>query len=308
VDWGTHVVLAGKLLHACELEVGAAIYSVLPAIDIKPIHYHRQYAHLLANVPLIRDAALEILGSPEVAQRDFQALREATRPRIQELRRRAGEAEGNPALDRAAKRQARDRAYFYERIADEAEGFTTRELAGAIEVLGPEAANISRDPLAVALSIVSHPYFDTFNNPVATFIPLAANYAAQWELWKGIRYLDFKTTFYTEEIISRFRQKIAGSSVWTDPVDASREVDPDIRRRILEAQGQPYSAHGFIKAMIERLGSLSPGLSPNAVDLAIRDFFSQLGVRDLVHADRELLLCLNVEKEISHLIRQDYSA
>jgi len=308
VDWGTHVVLAGKLLHACELDMGAAIYSVLPAIDIKPVHYHRQYAHLLANLPLILDAATEILGSPEVEQRDFEALRARTQPRLQELRGRADEAERDPGLGRAAKRQARDRAYFYERIADEAEGFTTRELAGAVEVLGPEAAKISRDPLAAALSLVSHPYFDTFNNPVATFIPLAANYAAQWELWREIRYLDFKTTFYREETISAFRQEIAGCSVWTDPVDASREADPDIRRRILESQGQPYSAHGFIKAMIERLGSLSPGISPNAVDLAIRDFFSQLGVQDIVHADRELLLSLNIEKRISGLIRQDYSA
>jgi len=308
VDWETHVVLAGRLLRACKLDIGAAIYSVLPAIDIKPIHYHRQYAHLLTNAPTILDASVEILGSAEVAGRDFQALRRKTSPRLAELQAKAQEAAKDPALTRTQKRQARDRAYFYERVADEAEGFVTRELAGAVEILGPEAAVVSRDPLAVALALISHPYFDTFNNPVASFIPLAANYAAQWGLWKEIRYLDFKTTFYRQEVIAGFRRQIAESGVWTRPVDASREADPDIRRRILAQLGQPYSAHGFIKAMVERLGSLSQGISPNAVDHAIRNLFSAMGVKDIVHADRELLLCLAVEKEISDFIRREYAA
>ncbi len=65
MDWETHIVLAGKLLNACALQKGAAIYSVLPVIDIEPIHYHRQYAHLLANQPLMVEIAGEIFATPE---------------------------------------------------------------------------------------------------------------------------------------------------------------------------------------------------------------------------------------------------
>jgi hypothetical protein len=44
------------------------------------------------------------------------------------------------------------------------------------------------------------------------------------------------------------------------------------------------------------------------VDLTIRNLFSAMGVKDIVHADRELLLCLAVEKEISDFIRRRYAA
>ena len=37
MDWGTHVVLASKLLEAAGLEREAAIYSDLPVIDVKHV-------------------------------------------------------------------------------------------------------------------------------------------------------------------------------------------------------------------------------------------------------------------------------
>ena len=308
MDWETHVVLAGKLLRACDLDVGASIYSVLPAIDIKPIHYHRQYAHLFANAPLILDAAIEILASPEVAALDFEALRTKASKRLEQLRAEERAASEDSSLSREQKRLFRDRAYFYERVADQAEGFVTRELAGSIEILGEEASRISRDRLAATLSLISHTYFDTFNNPVSVFIPLASNYAAQWELWKKIDYMDFKGTFYRKDIISDFRRRIADSDVWTRPVDVSGEPDPDIRKRVEQQKGQPCSALGFIKAMMERLGALAPGVSPNAVDLAIRNLFAEMEVQEFVHADRELLLCLQIEAEICDYIRRRYVA
>lgn len=308
MDWESHVVLSGKMLKACDLEVGAAIYSVLPAIDIKPIHYHRQYAHLLTNASLILDAAIEILGSPEVAARDFESLHRKTQPRILQLENEAKAAADDPSLSPSQKRERRDCAYFYSRIAEEAQGFVSNELAGAVKVLGPEASVVSRNRLAATLSLISHFYYDTFNNPVATFIPLASNYAAQWELWKEIDYLKYRATFYKTEVITSFRQQMADSELWTKAVDDSHEWDPDIRRRIQSQRGQPFCPYGFIKAMIQRLGSLAPGISPNAIDMSIRNTFGEMKVRHIVHADRELLLCLAIEKEISNFIRARYAA
>ncbi|MBI2194883.1 MAG: hypothetical protein HYU36_23130 [Planctomycetes bacterium] len=308
MDWETHIVLSGQMLRVCRLDVGAALYSVLPAIDIQPIHYHRQYAHLLANVPLILDAAIDILGGPEVAARDFDALRARTRPRGEQLEAEARDAAAQTGLSRAQKREKRDRAYFYRRIAEEAQNFVTNELAGAEKVLGPEAGRICRDRLPAMMSLVSHFYFDTFNNPVATFIPLASNYAAQWDLWKEIDYLKYRASFYKPEVITAFRRQMIDAPFWTKPLDVSHERDPDIRKRIQGQQGQPFCPCGFLKAMVQRLGSLAPGISPNAIDHSIRNIFSVLKIRHIVHADRELLLCLAIEREIAGFIRQRYAA
>ncbi len=74
MDWGTHIVLAAKMLESCELDKGAAIYSILPVIDSKPAHFHRVYAHILENQPPILDAAMDIFGSDEIAERNYDGL------------------------------------------------------------------------------------------------------------------------------------------------------------------------------------------------------------------------------------------
>src|SRR3972149_7678878 len=74
MDWGTHVVLAAKLLESCSLDKGAAIYSVIPVIDKEPPHFHRVYAHILANQPEFLDVAMEVFDCPEVKNRDFTGL------------------------------------------------------------------------------------------------------------------------------------------------------------------------------------------------------------------------------------------
>ena len=178
MDWETHIVLAGKLLEASGLPKGAAIYSVLPVIDIEPIHYHRQYAHLLANQPLMVEIACDLFATPECRARAFPALKKKMAGVVGELEAAAAALQEDSAASHFERLDARNRAYFTGRIAEEAEHFITKELAGAVEVLGPEASEISTDRLAASLSLVSHTYFDTFNNPVGVFIPLAANYSA----------------------------------------------------------------------------------------------------------------------------------
>lgn len=66
MDWGTHVVLAPKLLESCGLDKGTAIYSSLPTIDSKPARYHRVYAHILENRPSTLDVASETFDSEEI--------------------------------------------------------------------------------------------------------------------------------------------------------------------------------------------------------------------------------------------------
>ena len=307
MDWGTHVVLAGKLLETCGLSKGGAIYSVLPVIDIKPIHYHRQYAHLLTNQPTILEVAKDIFGSAECRARDFAALRARSAEVVARLDEETQEVASDPNVTREELLHARNRAYFYRRISDEAERFITNELDGSVQFLGEEALDISTDTLTAAVSLISHTFFDTFNNPVNVFIPYAANYAADWDMWKQIDYLDFKATFYNKDHIVPFRTHMQQHPVWTEPVNAEEEEDADIRERIAGQLGQPYLPQGLIKGMVQRLGDKSQGISPDAVDLGIRNFFAYLGEEDVVHADREVMYLKNVEHEIRSFITEMYS-
>lgn len=305
MDWETHLVLAGKLLKSCNLSIGGCIYSVLPAIDIKPLAFHRQYAHVLANQPLILDAALEIYGMEEFKKRDFSVLRQKTNEKLAVLKKDQEKTEKSDSLKKE-KRLARNRVYFYKRVAETAEGFVKNELSGAAKILGKGAGDVSTDLAAAAISLMSHTYFDTFNNPVSIFYPYAPNYAAHWSFWDEIDYLDFKATFYDDENIVLFKKNIRDSSVWITEVDPTYERDKTIRERIEKEMGKPYNPYGMIKAMIERLGDLALGTSYEAVDRALRDFLSYLGCREIIHSDRERLFLLNVEREIKRLIFERY--
>ena len=305
MDWGTHLVLAGKLMGGCNLPMGGCIYSVLPAIDIEPLVFHRQYAHVLANQPLILDAALEIYGMEKFKKRDFFALKQKTDEKIAILKKEQEKTEKSGALKRE-KRLARNRAYFYRRVAETAEGFVKNELSGAAKILGKEAGDVSTSLATAAVSLVSHTYFDTFNNPVSVFYPYAPNYAAHWSFWEEIDYLDFKETFYDDENIDLFRKNIRDSSVWITEVDPTYERDSVIRERIEREIGKPYNPYGMIKAMIERLGDLALGINYEAVDRALREFLHYLGCKELIHSDRERLFLLNAEREIKRLIFEGY--
>lgn len=305
MDWETHLILAGKLLKCCNLPIGGCIYSVLPAIDIKPLAFHRQYAHVLANQTLVLDAATEIYGMDEFKKRDFSSLKQKTDEKLAILKKEQ-EKIGMGNASKKEKRLARNKIYFYNRVAETAEGFVKRELGGATKILGKKAEDISTDLATAAVSLVSHTYFDTFNNPVSVFYPYAPNYAAHWSFWEEIEYLDFKETFYDDENIDSFRKNIHDSSVWVTEVDPTYERDKIIRERIEREMGKPYNPYGMIKAMIERLGDLALGINYEAVDRALRDFLHYLGCKELIHSDKERLFLLNVEREIKRLIFERY--
>ena len=305
MDWETHLILAGKLLKSCNLPMGGCIYSVLPAVDIEPLAFHRQYAHVLANQILLIDAALEIYGMEEFKKRDFSALKQKTDEKLVILKKEQEKTKKGDA-SKKEKRLARNKVYFYRRVAETAERFVKNELSGAVKILGKEAGDVNTDLVTAAVSLVSHTYFDTLNNPVSVFYPYAPNYAAHWLFWEEIDYLDFKETFYDDQNIALFRKNIRDSSVWVTKVDPTYERDETIRKRIEKEIGKPYNPYGMIKAMIERLGDLALGINYEAVDKALRDFLSYLGCKEIIHSDRERLFLLNGEREIKRLIFERY--
>src|SRR3990170_3930036 len=106
MDLTTHLVLAGRLLEACGLPGGGAVYAVLPEMDVKPAHYHRQFANILLYQPTIIDAAIEILRRPEAAARDFAGLRAALAPALADLAADLDHLRKGGTAEKAAVREA----------------------------------------------------------------------------------------------------------------------------------------------------------------------------------------------------------
>ena len=242
MDWGTHIVLSAKLLESCGLDKGAAIYSDLPAIDIKPAHYHRVYAHILENLPGILDAALDIFGGNDTNQEE----------------------------------------YAYIRIREEEETF--RELARkAGELLNDNSlTKISTDKMSAGVSLISHIYLDTFNNPVQVFLPHSSKASAQWDFWDDIDYMKFRGEFYSDENIIEFRREVAQSKVWNVKL----------------------SGPALIKAMIIRIGEMAePAIHYDIIDNAVRKFLRYMDVNDYQRSDAELAFCLKLEDAIIESIK-----
>ena len=266
MDHETHISLAYKLLQACNADQSAAVYSLLPVIDREPAHYHRVYGHILRNQPQIIDAALEILG-------------------------------GNSS-------QVNRSSYEYRRIVEDKEYFK-KLIDGAAKIIANESIKTpSRDKLSATIAIISHIYFDTFNNPVQAFLPESAYCSAQWKFWEDIDYLKFRGEFYSDSIIARFRKKVLSDPIWEVKLDPQL-FRKDARERLLaskelEKKLDPYA---LVKAMIIRLGELAaPEIDYDIIDWSIREFLSYLGSDKYFRPDRELVFCKELEKRIGSLI------
>lgn len=282
MDWGTHVVLAAKLLKSCGLDPGAAVYSDIPVIDNKPAHFHRVYAHILENFPDFLDIALEVFGSPEFAQRDFAALKQRMEGKVKELETHLHVL---PASDGKGRRLIEKKIYAHRRIVEEASIFAEHLQAAATLVGDPQVSKASTDKLAAALSLLSHPYFDVWNNPVQFFLPDCAFASARWDFWTQIDYMKFRGDFYKEKNITRFRQGIVQSPVWNTSL-------------------QPEA---LIKALIIRMGEMgAPTIPYEVVDWGIRRFLRYLGIDQYQRANKELNFCHQLEAEIDRLILQDF--
>ena len=282
MDWGTHVVLAAKLLESCGLDKGSAIYSVIPVIDKEPPHFHRVYAHILANQPEFLEVAMELFSSQELKDRDFPALNKRVKAEVQDLRR---ELESVRSNGYNARHHIENKIYAYERITEEAPVFVEHADA-AVDIVGDKGIrNITRHKMSAAVSLLSHLYFDLWNNPVQVFLPESSYCSAQWKFWTDIDYMRFRSDFYKPTSINAFRKEIVASPVW------NTRVRPE----------------AMIKAMIIRLGEGGqPSIPYEVVDQGIRDFMRYMDINDYQRADEELEFCHKLENTIRESIFSEY--
>jgi len=282
MDWGTHMVLAAKLLESSNTDSGAAIYSVIPVIDQKPAHFHRVYAHILENQPDFLDVTLELFKRPEVTKRDFKALEGFISSRLNQLKRQLDEA---PANELVKRRSIEKKIYAFQRIGEETPGFL-KLLDEARDVVGDDkVTKISTDKIAAAVSLLSHTFFDTFNNPVQIFLPTCSYCSAQWEFWSKIDYMKFRGEFYKPENIVPFRREIAASKVW------NVALKPE----------------ALMKAMIIRLGEMGqPAIPYEIVDMGVRDFLRYMNIDEYQRADTELKFLYELENEIAAIVYKKF--
>jgi hypothetical protein len=263
MDGKTHIILAAKLLEKCGCDPGAAIYSILPTIDRKPAYHHRVYAHFLENVPAILEAARAVLSH--------------------EVMREAGDCYGDNIYEKKAS------LYASQRIREEIKGFMEEYIDETAAMIDSDITKINNDRLSAAVSLISHLYFDTYNNPVQAFIPWACECSAQYDFWRKIDYMAFRTDFFERENIELFRQMIIHNNIWKKHI------------------GKPLNPCGMIKAMIVRLGEMAPGIENQVVDKAIHRILGYIDSDNNVSMDSEISFCRDLETEITGIISKNYS-
>jgi hypothetical protein len=246
MDHVTHLVMAYKLLESCGCRSGSSIYSVLPALDREPPHFHRVYAHIISNFPRMLTTATHIFCNhwPLELPVDLHS-------------------------------------YEYDRINVDSEYYLSLVKKASALTNDDSMLDLKPELVGGGLALLSHLYFDTYNNPVQAFLPDSVYPSGQWDFWKSVDYFTFRTKFYTQESLSVFRKGVLESDVWDAKID-------------------PY---GMIKAMIIRLGDLSqPSASYEIVDSKISEYLGFLGYNKYERVDRELQFCKDIEKEIELLI------
>jgi len=232
-----------KLLQSCGCDKRAAIYSLLPALDKEPAHFHRVYGHIISNFPKILTTAIHV------------------------------HADNSVSVDKGS--------YEYKRISEDKEYYLSLVKKASAIIKDDSILNPNSEKLDGSISLLSHIYFDTYNNPVQAFLPDSVYSSGQWDFWRNVGYLTFRTKFYRDDVISVFRKELLNDKLWNVKVD-------------------PYT---LVKAMIIRLGDLSlPGVKYEVIDWKIREYLRFLGLDEYRRPDRELQFCKNLEKRITALI------
>jgi hypothetical protein len=305
----THILLATKLLDACGLPRGGAIYAVLPELDLKPAHFHRMFANILIYQPTIIDSALEIFALPEARARDFAGLKKRLAPAIADLRAEYERQKTDPTSQKYDVTGAFNRLYCYERITEDFEKFC-HELAAAAAFVGNDIRDIAVDKPTAAVALLSHTYFLTYTYPPMPFLPFSPMASQQIEFTNAIDYFEFKGIFSREDHpeLRRFQNALlAAPALASRHLDFSDEQDPVVKQRLAAADGKPYDPQAMVKAMIERLGALAPGIDYDAVQKGVRNYLTYLGCVRMVHSDRERRYLKRVESEIQRIVCESWA-
>jgi hypothetical protein len=240
----SHVITSSKLLEAANCEVSAAVFSLFPSIDNVPSHYHRVYSHNVLKLKPLRLAGFAIFrnGAEKVMQHNYET-----------------------------KRIMEEKEHFLELLKYSEPLLPKEDLYNFKDI----------DAIASDISLLSHLYFDTFNNPVQVFVPDCVYCSGQWTVWEELNHEDYRNSLTDKKFLASFREGIANLKVW------ERKVDPK----------------GLAVAMVQRLADL---LVPEQ-DLDVQSFLVKMDPEidwAVSKSDRENAydFCCSCEREIFNTI------
>lgn len=213
MDRFSHIELAKGLLRISNEDVNLAYMSILPLVDGEPSFLHRLHCHPISKSPTIVEAAKLVFGY---------------------------EGEDLPDLS--------DDSFELRRFKQEKQEFVDAfdKLVSPYTSRGMEI----RDGYAPLLSVISHTYFDTFNNAVQAFTPYESYCAGQYDMWHKVDYFNYRIKWY-QQTAPKVRENVLNEAFWSE---------------------YSFTAEQLVKGMVERLASFTkPSISDETLKKVQRD-------------------------------------
>lgn len=217
MDRFSHIKLSRKLLEIAGENTNMAYLSVIPLIDGEPSFLHRLQCHPLVKGPLLVKCALNVFGS-----------KSKPAPKVPED------------------------TYELRRLKEEKEDLVNTFMVA--ENKEPEEMAFD-EGYGALLSVLTHTYFDTYNNAVQAFAPYESYCAGQYEMWSEVDYFNYRVKWY-QETAPEVCQKVLAEDFWN----------------------VQFTAKELVKGLIHRVAALTkPEIKPETIRLVERD----LGVDDI---------------------------
>ncbi|MED4590506.1 hypothetical protein [Priestia flexa] len=211
MDRFSHIALSKGLLKVCGEPENMGYLSIVPKIDASPSFLHRLHCHPLSKGPILVKAALNVFGSTD---NNVPNLPEDTFELVRLKEEYSSFVEDFKITDN---KDADDMAFKY--------GY------GAL------------------LSVLSHSYFDTYNNAVQAFAPYESYCAGQYDMWSKVDYFNYRIKWY-EQTAPEVREKVLAEEFW--------KVE--------------FSAKEMVKGIIHRVAALTkPSIKPETIKQVEKD-------------------------------------
>ncbi len=199
------------MLNGCGCASSASVFSVFPSIDNVPIHYHRVYEHSFPKLKDLKNKGFDVFKYSKMEGCDYET-----------------------------KRLVEEKEHFLEML----------KISMPIVCDNGLFDFQNLDDISVDIALVSHLYFDTFNNPVQAFVPDNVYCSAQWDFWKSINYDKYRIKLADKSFLRDFRAGLANLEVWRRKIETV-SVIKSMAIRLVEQMVPPQSVNCemYLKAL-----------------------------------------------------------
>lgn len=241
MDRFSHIELAKGLLKTSNEDVNVAYMSILPLVDGEPSFLHRLHCHPVSKAPTIVKAAKPVFG-----------------------------------YEGTSEPQVSEDSFELRRFKQEKQEFVDAfdKLIAPYTSKGMEI----RDGFAPLLSVISHTYFDTYNNAVQAFTPYESYCSGQYDMWHEIDYFNYRIKWY-QKTAPKVRENVLNESFWNE---------------------YSFTAKELVRGMVERLASFT---RPSISDETLKRVLIDLNVEDIPSSEEVQEFYIKLENSLKkHLM------